>query len=171
MLWRSLNISNSFYNFAIILHFLQFRHYTAFSTILQLYRLFYNFAIITAFSIFSIFPFKVAPYSFMTARKLVTNLAENWLIIRKKYDVTCAKMPQNEHKYLAFPLVNISKSLYCSRQRIYLSNSIFSKTSIEQIFLNVKKYHFVTLKKICCIEFLENMKLERPCRYLHLCKF
>ena len=43
--------------------------------------------------------------------------------------------------------MNISKSLYYSRQTIYLSNSFFSKNSIEQIFLNVKKYHFVTLKK------------------------
>ena len=40
---------------------------------------------------------KVAPY--MTARKLVTNLVGNQLIIGEKYDVTCVKMPKNEHKY------------------------------------------------------------------------
>ena len=38
--------------------------------------------------------FKVAPYSFMTARKLVTNLAGNYLIIGEKYDVTCVKKAQ-----------------------------------------------------------------------------
>ena len=69
-------------------------------------------------------------------------------------------MPQNEHKYLALPSVNLFESLYSSRQRLYLSNSIFSKNSIEQMFLNVKKYHFLTLKKICSIEFLENKELR-----------
>ena len=82
------------------------------------------------------------------------------MIIGKKYDVTCVKMPKNERKSLSFPSVNVFKSLYSSRQRLYLSNSIFSKNSIEQMFLNVKKYHFLTLKKICSIEFLENKELR-----------
>ena len=81
------------------------------------------------------------------------------------------KMPKIERKYLAFPLVNFFKSLYSSRQRSYLSNSIFSKISMEQIFLNIKKYHFLTLKKICSIEFFENKELKGSSRYLHLCKF
>ena len=75
--------------------------------------------------------FKVAPYSFMTERKLVTNLAGNSLIIGEKYDVTCVKMPNNERKYLAFPSVNFFEGLCSARQRLYLSNSIFSKISIE----------------------------------------
>ena len=69
-------------------------------------------------------------------------------------------MPKNERKYLAFPSVNFFKSLYSSRQRLYLSNSVFLKISIEQSFLNVKKYHFLTLKQICSIEFLENKELK-----------
>ena len=47
-----------------------------------------------------------------------------------------------------FPSVNVFKSLYSSRQRLYLSNSIFSKISIKQILLNVKKYHCLTLKNL-----------------------
>ena len=39
-------------------------------------------------------------------------------------------MPKNERTYLAFFTVNVFKSLYSSRQRLYLSNSIFSKISI-----------------------------------------
>ena len=35
---------------------------------------------------------KLTPYSFMTARDLEANLARNWLIIGKRYDVTCVKM-------------------------------------------------------------------------------
>ena len=80
-------------------------------------------------------------------------------------------MPKNERKYLAFPLVNVFKRLYSSRQRLYLSNSIFSKISIEQIFLNVKKYHCLALKNICPIVFLENKELKGLNRYLRLCKF
>ena len=65
------------------------------------------------------------------------------MIIGKKYDVTCVKMPKNEHKYLAFSSLNFFERLYSSRQRLYLFNSIFSKNSIEQIFLNVKKYNWL----------------------------
>ena len=79
-------------------------------------------------------------------------------------------MRKNERKYLAFPSVNFFKSLYSSRQRVHLSNSIFSKISIEQIFLYVKKYHVLTLKRICSVEFLENMELKESSWYLHLCK-
>ena len=75
-------------------------------------------------------------------------------------------MPKHERKYLAFLSVNVFKSSYGSRQRLYLSNSIFSKMSITQIVLNVKKYH-----RICSIEFLENKELKGSSRYLHLCKF
>ena len=71
----------------------------------------------------------MASYSFMPARELVTNLAGDQLIIGKKYDVTCVKMHKNERKYLAFPSVNVFKSLNCSIQRLYLPNSIFSKIS------------------------------------------
>ena len=49
-------------------------------------------------------------------------------------------MRKNAQKYLAF------ESLYSSRQRLYLSNSIFLKNYIEQIFSNVRKYNFLTLK-------------------------
>ena len=49
---------------------------------------------------------KVAHYSFITARELVTNFAGNWLIVGKKYEVTCVKMPINEHIYLAIPSVS-----------------------------------------------------------------
>ena len=52
-------------------------------------------------------------------------------------------MPKNKHKYLAFPSVNFIGNLYSSRQMLFLSNSIFSKNSIEQIFLNVKKISFL----------------------------
>ena len=31
---------------------------------------------------------------------------------------------------------------------------------MEQIFLNVKKYHFITLKKVCSIAILENKELK-----------
>ena len=76
-------------------------------------------------------------------------------------------MPKNKHKYLAFPSVNFFGNLYSSRQMLFLSNSIFSKNSIEQIFLNVKKY-FVTLIRKCSVEFFENMELKVSRRYFHL---
>ena len=91
-------------------------------------------------------------------------------------------MPKNERKYLAFPSVNFFKRLYSARQRLYLSNSNFSKISIEQMFLNVKKYHFLTLKKNCfkkyhfltlkkncSIEFLENKELKGQVYVFTLC--
>ena len=74
------------------------------------------------------------------------------------YDVTYVKMHKNAHKYLAFPSVNFFESLYSSRQRLYLSNFIFPKNPIKQIFLNVKKYHF------------RNKELKGSSPYLHLRK-
>ena len=83
------------------------------------------------------------------------------------YDVPCVKMNTNILRFVQWTFL---QRLYSSRQRLYLSNSIFSNISIEQIFLNVKKYNFLTLKKICSIEFLENNELKGLSRYLHLCK-
>ena len=66
------------------------------------------------------------------------------------------------------------ESLYCSRQRLYLSNSIFSKNSIEEIFLNVKKYHFFNIifqqKKICSIESAILFTKEQRKQTLKSCK-
>ena len=89
-------------------------------------------------------------------------------MIGETYDVTCVKMPQNEHTYLAFPLVNVFESLFPSRQRLYLSNSIFSKHSIQQIILNVTKYHFLTLEEIWPIKLLENKEYKGSSRYLKI---
>ena len=41
----------------------------------------------------------------------------------------------------------------------------------KYIFLNVKKDHFLTLKKSCSIGFLENKELKGSNRYLHLCEY
>ena len=70
---------------------------------------------------FSVFAIKVAPYSFMTARELVANLAGNLLIIGKTYDVTCVKMPKHEHKYLAFPSVNFFRKCIQYSYALYIN--------------------------------------------------
>ena len=103
---------------------------------------------------------KVAPYNFMTARDLVTNLAENSLIIGKKYDVTSLKMNANILRFLRWIFLNVCTVQDKDPIPFHFSNSISLKISIEQIFLNVKKYHFLTLKTFCFMEFLENKELR-----------
>ena len=52
-------------------------------------------------------------------------------------------MRKNAHKYLAFPSVNIFESLYSSRQRLYLSNSIFSKHSYIHTYIHTHIHTYV----------------------------
>ena len=86
---------------------------------------------------------KLDSHAFQVAREFGGKLIDN----REKYDVTCVKMTKNASRYLAFPTLHFFKSLYSSRQSIHLSNSIFSNVFIEQMFLNVKIYNFLALKK------------------------
>ena len=95
----------------------------------------------------------------MTARELVANLAGNLLIIRKRYDVTCAKMNTN--------ILNFLNVLYNSKAKVIP----FQFSFFQKILSN----KFVILTKQLeqdCIYFAIKMFLEAiPTRLQSLKKF
>ena len=98
----------------------------------------------------------------------------NWLLIWwEKYDVTCVKMPKNEHKYRKSSFCEFAWKFIQFTTEVMPFQFYFCKEVYRTNFFKCWKISFcnfvLSLNKIGFIEILGNKELKGSCRYRHLC--